>query len=144
MNIILTESQYNRLVETQELDEGLLNTIGDIVGIVDPTGIVDIANAISYWRQDRKTFALLSLISAVPGTDFVTKPFMLGGKLIGAASDTKILGWLVRTFDKWIGKILDKLDKLVLSRIPIVKNFANGMRNFIMGLKKSSKFKTTN
>lgn len=144
MNIIITESQYSRLVETQELDEGLLNTIGDIVGIADPTGIVDIMNAISYWKQDRNTFALLSLISAIPGADFITKPFILGGKLVGGASETKVLGWLVRTFDKWTGKVLDKLDKLVLSKIPIVKNFANGMRNFIMGLKKSSKFKTTN
>jgi hypothetical protein len=140
MNIILTESQYN-LIKNDQLNEGLLNTIADLVGIVDPTGIVDIGNAISYWRQDRNAFALLSLISAVPGTDFVTKPFILGGKLVGSASETKILGWLVRTLDKWIGKVLDKLDKLVLSKIPIVRNFANTMRDTILSLKKSSKIK---
>ena len=36
------------------------NTLGDIVGIFDPTGIVDIVNGISYWRQGDKFFAILS------------------------------------------------------------------------------------
>lgn len=42
------------------------NTLGDLVGIFDPTGIVDVVNGISYWRQGDKLFAILSLISAVP------------------------------------------------------------------------------
>ena len=138
MKIILTENQQNRLVEYQELDEGILNTIGDVMGIFDPTGIIDIVNSISYWKQGKKTFALLSLLSAIPGADFVTKPFVLGGKIIGSASQTKMYGWLIRTFDKWIGLILLKIDKLVLSKIPIVKNFANGIKTFILSLKKDS------
>ena len=35
------------------------NTVGDIVGIFDPTGVVDIVNGISYWRQGDKLFAIL-------------------------------------------------------------------------------------
>ena len=51
------------------------NTLGDIVGIFDPTGIIDVVNGISYWRQGDKLFALLSFISAVPYVgDLVAKP----------------------------------------------------------------------
>lgn len=139
MNIIITESQYSRLVETQELDEGLLNTIGDIVGIFDPTGLVDITNSISYWRQGRNAFALLSLISAIPGADFITKPFILGGKLVGTASETKVFGWLFKTLDTWVEKALEKLDKLAGSKIPLIKKFTEGLRYFITTMKKSSK-----
>ena len=158
MKIIISESQYNRLnsynnpginliinevagKRLEPLSEGWLNTLADIVGIFDPTGLVDIGNAISYWSQGKKTFALLTLVSAIPGIDWATKPFVLGSKIVAGASETKILGWLVRTMNKWIGKVLDKLDKMLLSKIPIVKNFANGIRTFINGLKKDSEMK---
>lgn len=158
MKIIISESQYNRFnsynnigvnliinevagKKLEPLSEGWLNTLADIVGIFDPTGIVDIGNSISYWYQGKKTFALLTLVSAIPGIDWVTKPFVLGSKIISVASETKILGWLVRTINKWIGKVLDKLDKMLLSKIPIVKSFSNGIRMFINGLKKDSEMK---
>jgi RNA polymerase sigma-70 factor (ECF subfamily) len=156
MKIIISELQLNKIKSynnpgvnliinnfagknLEPLSEGWLNTLADLVGIVDPTGIVDIGNAISYWTQGRKTFSLLSLLSAIPGADFITKPFMLGGKVIAGASRMSILGTLLRSVDTWGGKALNKLDKLALSKIPIVKNFANGMKTFILGLKKSSK-----
>jgi hypothetical protein len=63
------------------------NTLGDIVGIFDPTGIVDVVNGISYWRQGDKLFALLSFISAVPYVgDLVAKPVVGVMKAGGAAS----------------------------------------------------------
>lgn len=155
MKIIISESQYSKIVsyntpeinllinETagkilEPLSEGWLNTLGDVLGIFDPTGIVDVANAISYWSQGRKLFSLLSLISAIPGMDFITKPFILGGKVVAGASRTSIIGALLRTIDTWSGKTLNKLDKFALSKIPVVKNFASGMRNFIGGMKTSS------
>ena len=53
MNIILTESQLSRIaLETQNPD--LLaearwwNAIGDVVGIFDPTGAVDLINGLDY------------------------------------------------------------------------------------------------
>jgi len=155
MKIIISESQYSRLKsyntpsinflinetagkKVKPLSEAWYNLLGDIVGVFDPTGIVDTANAISYWSQGRKTFALLSLISAIPGLDFIAKPFMVGGKIVGGASKLPLLGWLVKTLSKWIGKVLDKIDKLLLSRIPIVKNFANGIRSFVTGLRNNS------
>lgn len=138
MNIILTESQYNRLVEVQELDEGLLNTIGDIVGIFDPTGIVDLANAISYWKQGRKVFSLLSLISVVPGIDWATKPVILGSKVIKGLSESAIIGWLLKTIGIWIGGTLLFLNKLLLPGIPFISGFVNGMKTFINFLKSSA------
>ena len=42
------------------------NTLMDLVGIVDPTGLVDIINGVSYWRQGDKLYAILSWVSAVP------------------------------------------------------------------------------
>lgn len=62
------------------------NTLGDIVGIFDPTGVVDLVNGISYIIQGDSLFGFLSLISAVPVVgDVVAKPMMAALK-IGAPS----------------------------------------------------------
>jgi len=63
------------------------NTVGDIVGIFDPTGVVDIVNGISYWRQGDKLFAILSWVSAVPYLgDLIAKPVVGLMKLGGGAT----------------------------------------------------------
>jgi hypothetical protein len=63
-----------------------LNTLGDVVGIFDPTGVVDLVNGISYIYQGDNLFGFLSLISAVPYIgDVVAKPVM-GALKIGAPS----------------------------------------------------------
>jgi hypothetical protein len=63
------------------------NLVGDILGIVDPTGIVDIVNGISYFTQGDHLFGLLSLISAIPyAGDFVAKPVMGALKIGGGAT----------------------------------------------------------
>ena len=63
-----------------------LNTLGDIVGIFDPTGVVDLVNGISYITQGDNLFGFLSIISAVPYIgDVVAKP-MMGALKIGAPS----------------------------------------------------------
>lgn len=60
------------------------NTVGDIVGIFDPTGIVDLVNGISYWRQGDKLFAILSWISVLPVLgDIIAKPVVGALKLGG-------------------------------------------------------------
>jgi len=62
------------------------NTLGDIIGIFDPTGVVDILNGISYWRQGDKLYAILSWIAAIPGLgDIIAKP-VVGFMKIGSAS----------------------------------------------------------
>lgn len=63
------------------------NTVGDIVGIFDPTGVVDLVNGISYWRQGDKLFALLSWVSAVPYLgDLIAKPVIGVMKMGGTAA----------------------------------------------------------
>lgn len=63
------------------------NTLGDIVGIFDPTGVVDIINGISYWRQGDKLYAVLSWVSAIPYLgDVIAKPVVGVMKLGGGAA----------------------------------------------------------
>jgi hypothetical protein len=63
------------------------NMVGDILGIVDPTGIVDIVNAISYFKQGDDLFGILTLISAIPyAGDIVAKPVLGSLKIGGGAS----------------------------------------------------------
>jgi len=73
------------------------NTVGDIVGIFDPTGIVDLVNGISYWRQGDKLFAILSWISVLPVLgDLIAKPVVgslkLGGDAIKAFRTASAVG----------------------------------------------------
>lgn len=60
------------------------NTVGDIAGIFDPTGIIDLVNGISYWRQGDKLYAILSWISVLPILgDIIAKPVVGALKLGG-------------------------------------------------------------
>jgi hypothetical protein len=85
MQVILTEQQLKRVTESlgesDVLNEAWWNTLGDIVGIFDPTGIVDIVNGVDYIRQGDTFFGMLSMISAIPYVgDVVAKPILLAGK----------------------------------------------------------------
>lgn len=63
------------------LNEEWYNTVLDVVGIFDPTGIVDLTNAILYFKQGDTFFGILSLISVIPYVgDAVAKPIMGLGK----------------------------------------------------------------
>ena len=110
------------------------NTLGDIVGIFDPTGIVDLINGISYWRQGDKLFAVLSWISVIPyAGDLIAKPvvgfFKLGGaaakafKAASLAGDATKMGQiaakagplsgLLKKVGEWAPKVLEPLKKAV-------------------------------
>ena len=79
---VLYPSKSNLIKEAQ-----WYNMVGDILGIVDPTGIVDIVNGISYFTQGDHLFGLLSLISAIPyAGDVVAKPVMGALKIGGTAT----------------------------------------------------------
>ena len=117
------------------------NTLGDIVGIFDPTGIIDVVNGISYWRQGDKLFALLSFISAVPYVgDLVAKPVVgvmkagsAGSKAFRAATvagdaakiaeTAKTAGGpiakMVQTAPSWGSKLIAML-KASIGRIPLL------------------------
>jgi len=66
------------------------NTMLDVVGIVDPTGIADTVNAVSYFRQGDMLYGMLSLISVVPYVgDLIAKPF-IGIMKLGKVNKTAI------------------------------------------------------
>jgi hypothetical protein len=57
------------------------NTLLDVVGFLDPTGIADLTNSLLYFKQKEYFFCFLSLIAVVPYFgDFVAKPIMGLGK----------------------------------------------------------------
>lgn len=90
-DIIITESQLKfvlgKLKEDKNLNESSgWNTFFDIVGIFDPTGIVDLGNGISYLTQGDYLFGFLSIVSAVPYIgDVAAKPVMAALKVGGPA-----------------------------------------------------------
>lgn len=62
------------------------NTVGDILGIFDPTGVVDLVNALDYIRQGDYFFGILSMISIIPYVgDAIAKP------LIGVGKTSKLM-----------------------------------------------------
>lgn len=70
------------------------NTVGDIAGIFDPTGVIDLVNGISYINQGDNLFGFLSLVSAIPyAGDLVAKPVM-GALKVGAPSAKALEGVL--------------------------------------------------
>ena len=93
-SIIITEKQLELIVKEQKSQKSKLlqesewyNIVGDVLGIVDPTGIVDVVNAISYFSQGDHLFGMLSLISAIPiAGDVVAKPVMGALKIGGGAT----------------------------------------------------------
>ena len=72
------------------------NTVGDIAGIFDPTGVVDLVNGISYINQGDNLFGFLSFVSAVPyAGDIIAKPVM--GLLKVGAPSAKALEAVLKT-----------------------------------------------
>jgi hypothetical protein len=123
------------------------NTLLDFVGIVDPTGIVDFGNGISYISQggpENILLGFLSIVSALPyAGDVVAKPVMgllkigspsvkglievlklvKAGKQADAAIELAKIshsGGSTGKLVKWIGTALNKL-RLVFERLPIPK-----------------------
>ena len=109
------------------------NTIGDIVGIFDPSGVVDLINGMDYIRQGDILFGIMSLISAVPYVgDLVGKPVVLamkaGGetarvlKGIKTAEGAAKVGKEIPIF----GKLLSKMGELGPKLMEIIKKVPGG------------------
>jgi hypothetical protein len=135
-DIILTESQYERLLQEAKW----YNLVGDVLGIIDPTGIVDVANGISYMYQGDHLFGILSFISAIPiAGDVVAKPVMgalkigstatkelkiamdlaKAGKTVESAASLEklakqpgVVGKFLRGAESWAPKIAEKVERL--------------------------------
>jgi len=144
----LYESLYKDSKGT--LSEAWYNTLGDVVGIFDPTGLVDIANGISYLYQGDTFFGMLSMISAIPYVgDLAAKPIMMAGKgsklikntnvalkmakagktveaskiIADAAKSDSLMGKLMGTVRRWAPKLKQIIDKIPGGKL------SSGLRN---------------
>jgi hypothetical protein len=137
------------------------NTVGDIVGIFDPTGVVDIVNGISYWRQGDKLFAILSWVSAVPYLgDLLAKPVVgvmkigggaakafkaatIAGDAVKMAKTAKMAGGpiakLVEKTPTWGGKLVGML-KASVGKVPLLgRGLVKTVEEFVNIFGKASK-----
>jgi hypothetical protein len=110
------------------------NTVGDILGIFDPTGVIDLANGISYINQGDYLFGFLSMISVIPYVgDVLAKPVM-GAMKIGKPA--------VKTLDNALklskaGKNVEALNilKTLSAEKGVVGNFVRGSGSWTPKLK---------
>ena len=145
-NILITEKQLALITKDQTLknvasinESEWYNTVGDIAGIFDPTGVVDLVNGVSYWNQGDKLFALLSWVSVIPYVgDVLAKPVVgvlkVGGKATRAfkgavvagdavkiAETAKVAGGpiakMVEKAPTWGGRLLEIL-KTAVGKVP--------------------------
>ena len=128
------------------------NTIGDIVGIFDPTGVVDLINGMDYIRQGDTLFGIMSLISAVPYIgDVVGKPVVLamkaGGesarvlKGIKTAEGAAKVGKEIPIFGKLLSKMGEIGPKLleIIKKVPGGKGLVKTIESWVELLTKASK-----
>lgn len=138
------------------IKESWMNTIGDIVGIFDPTGVVDLINGISYLKQGDTLFGVMSLISAVPLIgDVVGKPVVLGLKAGGEFAKTlrgaKMAGQLASAGAKYpiFKRLLAAMSELgpklknIISRAPfgIGKRFSKTVDDWVSLLTSAKNYK---
>lgn len=136
------------------------NTVGDIVGIFDPTGVVDLVNGVSYWNQGDKLFALLSFISAVPILgDAIAKPVVgvmkiggetakvfkaaaISGDAVKIAKSAKSMGGpvakLVETAPNWGQKLVAILKKSV-GNVPGLGGLIKVIEEYVLIFTKAGK-----
>lgn len=150
--------------KSNTINEKWYNTLLDIVGWLDPTGIADALNGVIYLTQGEYLFGFLSFVGAIPyAGDIIAKPVMyalkLGkpsaralngvmklsraGKTAEAATELAKLtsqGGLVGTFVKGIGKIGGKLEDLIKA-MPggALKGFKNTLLEWIQLFKNAGK-----
>ena len=89
------------------------NTVGDVLGIFDPTGVVDLINGLDYLRQGDYFYGFLSMIAVIPYVgDAVAKPIMgvsKGSKLMKGMNEALRLSKLGNTVEA--AKILENASK---------------------------------
>lgn len=112
----------------------------DIVGLVDPTGIADGANAILYARQGNYTFAILSLISMLPyAGDLIGKSLMFLGKNSRIIKNSDVAIELLKRGDR-LGaeKILRQLTQRSSAFDKLTQYIGKNSRYIQMWLQKNS------
>jgi hypothetical protein len=167
MKKTITESELKERIlqiyeeERLRIDESKwYNTIGDIVGIFDPTGVVDLVNGVSYWNQGDKLFAMLSFISAVPILgDAIAKPVVgvlkiggesakvfkaaaVGGDAVKIAESAKAMGGpvakLVESAPNWGEKLVSILKNSV-GKVPGLGGLIKVIEEYVQIFTKAGK-----
>jgi hypothetical protein len=157
------ESVINR-INKNVLHEKWYNTVLDLVGWVDPTGIADAINGVIYFGQGDYLFGFLSMVGAVPYVgDVVAKPvkYALSAGKPSAKALNKVMALskagksaeaskalaelsarpgLISTFIKGFSKLADKLEELI-KNIPAgpLKGFKNTILEWISLFKNYAK-----
>jgi hypothetical protein len=166
------EKQLNEVikkVKSNQLNEAWYNTVLDIVGWLDPTGIADTLNGVIYLTQGEYLFGFLSFVGAIPyAGDVVAKPVMYALKagkpsakaLNGVMKLSKVgtkeateqaanelaklsaSGGLIGWFTTQMGKLAPKLEQLI-NAMPggVLKGFKNTLLEWIQLFKGASKGK---
>jgi hypothetical protein len=161
------EKQLNEAIKklkSNQLNEEWYNTVLDIVGWLDPTGIADSLNGVIYLTQGEYLFGFLSFVGAIPyAGDVVAKPVMYAlkagkpsakalngvmklskaGKTAEATAElTKLAGagGLIGWFTKQMGKLAPKLEQLIMA-MPggVLKGFKNTLLEWIQLFKNAGK-----
>jgi len=168
--MVIALVEVNSPSDAKLLQEKWYNTVMDVLGLVDPTPLVDTVNAVSYFAQGETLFGVLTLIAAVPGYvgDAVTKPVIgalkvgnaagkelkvaldmakagktveASAKLAEVAKDPGIVGKFLRGAEGWGPKVMNWIDKLPAGPF---KGLKNTIRDYFALLtsaaSKSSKF----
>lgn len=151
-------------VKSNLVSEKWYNTVLDVVGWLDPTGIADALNGVLYLKQGEYLFGFLSFVAAIPYLgDVVAKPVMYAlkigkpsakalngvmalskaGKTTEAAAELAKLssqGGLVGSFVKGIGKVGTKMEEMIKA-MPggVLKGFKNTLLEWIQLFKNASK-----
>jgi hypothetical protein len=149
--LVISLVEINSPSNAKLLQEKWYNTVMDVLGLVDPTPIVDTVNAISYFSQGETLFGVLTLIAAVPGYvgDAVTKPVIgalkignvagkelkvaldmakvgktaeASAKLAELAKDPGIIGKFLRSAESWGPSVMGWIDKLPAGPFKGMKN----------------------
>jgi hypothetical protein len=138
---------FNPHLKLQLNEAEWYNTVLDILGVVDPTPIVDTLNGISYLKQGDKFYAMLSFISAVPLVgDAIGKGFMLAGRgskvvkstdaalklankgtpeainmatkmIQDIGKESGLMAKLLGTVRQWVPKLIDIIDNIPLGKL---------------------------
>lgn len=174
-NLVITEKQLELLVNNiqespsrgEQLNEDTwMNTAAGVVGLFDPTGIVDFLNGVSYLYQGDYLFGLLSMISVFPFFgDAIAKPIMgslkVAGKSVSMVDDamrlvkagktaeaTKLLqqagtksddiAKLISSSDKWGKKVMDTVNAIPGSKLaPRARKLVGDYVDLFKGVKAS-------
>lgn len=140
----------NDIIDLNESVMDWIQTAGDIVGIFDPTGVVDLVNGVIYFSRGQKFFGILSMISAIPYVgDVIAKPIkgvamaskgvkglevaMATGKSSKVAQEIlkgdKAVTSLANTTSKWAQPLMNILEKG--RKIPLIGRFINLISDWI-------------